>query len=1178
MALLRQGWFYGLVGLLALCVLIWLLGPYLALGGWAPFETVAARVISSAVLLIVGAVVLAVVVVRKRRANAGLMNGIAAEAGGDNHGIGREEVSRMREQFEEAVRTLKEASGRRGGISLYELPWYVIIGPPGAGKTTVLSNSGLRFPLASRFGNKAVRGVGGTRNCDWWFTDEAIFLDTAGRFTTQDSNEALDREGWLGFLDLLKRYRRRRPINGVLVAISMLDILTLDVDQRHEHVGAIRKRIAELRGHLGIRFPVYIILTKCDLIPGFVDFFEDLGAEERAQVWGFTLDVEESKQLGDLDARLRTEFATLVERLRSRVVRRMHEERDLERRGRVFTFPDQVADVLDTMRGFVFDTFAPSAYEESAFVRGIYLTSGTQEGAPIDRLLGGLARSFGLELAMTAGANGQGRSYFITRLLRDVMFLESGLTGVDRRFESHLLWIQRAAYLGSAMVTVLAVTLWAVSYSLNRGHLERLSALHQAYAEAVTGTNAESPELGATLPRVRALVELRDAAVAQDEDVPLMMRFGLYQGDYLAVASGDAHAREMNTQLLSRLKHVLETELADPTRDVYHIYELLRVYLMLGEPKHFELADVVATTRLLGALDQTMTPADLDFLAANLVNGLQGEPRPQALLPAVIDRARRRLRTESLEVFVLNRIKRDYERRGATPQRVTEILGLAGQALVTRRSGQPLDTPIPGLYSTKGFYETFTVQSVKAISTLADEKWVLGIESGSFADNEISGLLGRLQALYEGEYIKFWDTLINDIDLVRLRGLSDASDKLLILSGQDSPIRTLLTALSRNTRLSDFKPSAVSAALADTPLGRQAAKVDTAANRLGAALDFAASSGVVGNAPGKRIEDHFAPLTSLVRDAAGGPGRLDGLLAMLGQLQGQLASTGGGLGMQSATTVVAQGDPARGLELQAQSLPEPIKRWVLQIANDVRGGVAAGAAREVKAQIDSGVTQNCKQLIRGRYPFTRDSNVDVKLADFARLFAPGGVLDRFFNTRIASMVDTSVRPWRWRSADGLKLGLSNDALRQFEHAATIRDSFFMAGGQIPKIYFDVKTLRLSRDAAQVMIVIDGQQIVYRHGPQMAQRIEWPGQSGPSEVRVVVTRIDGTQQSETVAGPWALFRMFEHLGQPGGSPDSLLLNLTLGQSRASLEFVSGSVMNSLGGNAMLSGFQCPGGAQ
>src|SRR5688500_20112609 len=108
----------------------------------------------------------------------------------------------LRERFEEAVATLKEK--RRGGHSLYELPWYVIIGASGSGKTTALVNSGLHFPLEQRVGKGALRGVGGTRDCDWWFTDEAILLDTAGSCRTQDSDAAADSAGWREFLSQLR--------------------------------------------------------------------------------------------------------------------------------------------------------------------------------------------------------------------------------------------------------------------------------------------------------------------------------------------------------------------------------------------------------------------------------------------------------------------------------------------------------------------------------------------------------------------------------------------------------------------------------------------------------------------------------------------------------------------------------------------------------------------------------------------------------------------------------------------------------------------------------------------------------------------------------------------------------------------------------------------------------------
>ena len=157
------------------------------------------------------------------------------------------EAVQLRERFEEAVAALKS---KRGGHSLYELPWYVIIGAPGSGKTTALVNSGLNFPLEQRSGKGALRGVGGTRNCDWWFTDEAVFLDTAGRYTTQDSDAAADSAGWTEFLALLRKYRKRRPVNGVILTISAQDLMVQGHGGREAHVAAARRRLNELNKEL----------------------------------------------------------------------------------------------------------------------------------------------------------------------------------------------------------------------------------------------------------------------------------------------------------------------------------------------------------------------------------------------------------------------------------------------------------------------------------------------------------------------------------------------------------------------------------------------------------------------------------------------------------------------------------------------------------------------------------------------------------------------------------------------------------------------------------------------------------------------------------------------------------------------------------------------------------------
>ena len=339
------------------------------------------------------------------------------------------DAAQLRRRFEEAVDALKR-SRRKGLASLYELPWYIIIGPPGSGKTTALVNSGLNFPLAQKFGKEALRGVGGTRNCDWWFTDEAILLDTAGRYTTQDSDARADAAGWAAFLQLLRKYRRRQPINGVIVAMSAADLLTL---RRARDASATPSRFASAsrssRRNVRIDVPVYFLLTKCDLIAGFTRVLRELGQEARAQVWGTTFPIEltESGARGrSVRPRVRPAASSGCN---SACCSGMEGERDPQRRTAILDLSAAggVAQAV-ARRAARSASSAPRISTARVLLRGVYFTSGTQEGTPIDRMLGAVARTFGFAAAVAAPPAGQGKAYFIERLLR-----RSDLPGIGPR-------------------------------------------------------------------------------------------------------------------------------------------------------------------------------------------------------------------------------------------------------------------------------------------------------------------------------------------------------------------------------------------------------------------------------------------------------------------------------------------------------------------------------------------------------------------------------------------------------------------------------------------------------------------------------------------------------------------------------------------------------------------------
>jgi type VI secretion system protein ImpL len=474
----------------------------------------------------------------------------------------------------------------------------MFIGAPGSGKTTALTQSGLKFPLADALGKGAVGGVGGTRNCDWWFTDDAVLLDTAGRYTTQDSNAGADKAAWTGFLQLLKKYRRRRPINGVIVAVPVSDLLQDTETGRQAQAQAIRERLKELHDQLGVRFPVYVLVTKCDLLGGFVEFFDTLGREERAQVWGTTFPLQEGMDGDAALAAFPAEFQQLEQRLQERVLARMQQERDPQKRALIYSFPQQFAGVQDVLKRFLDDVFASNRYERQALLRGVYFSSGTQEGSPLDRVMSAMAASFGLERQALAPNAASGRSYFITNLLQQVIFPEAELAGVNHALEKRRRALQWGAVAAIAIGFVLLGAGMITSYVRNRAYVADMEAKSSDIAKRV----AALPAQGSTLQVLPVLDDLRQLPGGYDDrekSAPFLMRFGLYQGDKLGEAARIAYRKVLQDTLLPRLQQRMEDQLRrNAANSPEYLYEVLRVYLMLGDASHFDAESVAAWAAL----------------------------------------------------------------------------------------------------------------------------------------------------------------------------------------------------------------------------------------------------------------------------------------------------------------------------------------------------------------------------------------------------------------------------------------------------------------------------------------------------------------------------------------------------------------------------------------------------
>jgi type VI secretion system protein ImpL len=615
----------------------WFAGDALTIGGWRPLDAPAARL---AFIALVAMAWLARELWRRRkaaRASELLLDGLAqGVADADSAERAAHELALLRQRFDDALRILRKARFRGPGgerRTVAELPWYMFIGAPGAGKTTALLNAGLRFPLGNPRGGDALQGVGGTRNCDWWFTDEAVLLDTAGRYTTQDSDREADAAAWLGFLDLLKKFRARQPLNGALVTLSMSDLAHWNDEEMQRYAGHVRERIAELREHLGIRVPVYVLVTKTDLLAGFNDFFSAFDAGERAQVWGVTFDATEAAAGPGAVRRFDEEFARLERRLYAMLPARLQEERDLQRRAAIYRFPQQFRVSGPLVSKFLDAAFGGTEPGEPALVRGVYFTSGTQEGSPIDRVMGTLARRFNLERKVQPPAPGSGKSYFLRRLLREVILAETALAGVDPRLERRRRLALVAGLAGIAVATLALAGVWTASYLASRDRVVAAGATAEALkaelAAQVSLRIGDEARMLALLDRLRGLPASVDAGSS-------LLRVGFGQGDKLTAQAARAYRDALRELLLSHAVYSLERALkASPAR------EPLDAYLSLYEPRVPDERLLAATLAQLWNLPQAARGA----LAGHLHTALEDRPLtlPHSQDDELIEAARRKL-------------------------------------------------------------------------------------------------------------------------------------------------------------------------------------------------------------------------------------------------------------------------------------------------------------------------------------------------------------------------------------------------------------------------------------------------------------------------------------------------------------------------------------------------------
>lgn len=981
----------------------------------------------------------------------------------------RQEVDILRKRLLEACDTIRcsKLGQLTGSAALYEMPWYIVIGNPAAGKSTAVLNSGLNFPFSDK-GGQVIQGIGGTRNCDWFFTTEGILLDTAGRYAVQEE----DRTEWFGFLSLLKKYRPKAPINGIVIVASIAELAGNRPDFTITLARQLRQRVQELTERLELFAPVYVMFTKVDLIAGFVDFFEDSDAAERSRVWGATLPY-------DLDGKSNAvtlfdhHFDILAEGIKELGSTRMSLNRGDAISPGVLTFPLEFVGVKQHLRTFIATLFEDNPFQFKPIFRGFYFTSAIQEGvathATGERIVQQYGLSPGRRLSASISSN---TGFFLRNLFSSVIFADRNLV---RQYASrNKIKMRYATFYGAVLALGLALGGWSWSFVSNQQYVANI----QADLEKAVKIQQNQLDLASRLEAL-AIIQDRLLQLAQFRNSrPLSLALGLYQGDRIehtlraeyfkglqqvmlepVAASLESFLSEVNAnagklEASARTTHKNGAVMANTApgdkpaikngvslyRDALptnaeDAYGALKTYLMLANRERIDS----------GHLNDQLTRFWRNWLESNRGNTSREQiiRNAQKLITfylsqagqpdfplienkiALVDQSRETLSVVVQGTPARERVYSEIKMRASTRFPIITVASIVG---VQNKEILAGSHSVSGAF-TRDAWEQYVENAIKDASTteLQSVDWVLktSVKDDLSLEGSPEQIQKELVRMYKADYVNEWKKFMQGILIADFISFDNAVQHMNVLGDPvSSPINTLLQTLHRETSWDN--PSLVNQGLQGARRGmvawfrevilRQAPsqiRGSLAPSTNTSAGKEIVQAGIVGK--------EFAAIANLViaRGEARDLSLMKGYLEQLSRVRSRFnqIKNSGDFGPASRQLMQATMD-GNGSELSdalkyidenmLTGMPATeratIRPLLVRPLMQAFGVIIAPVERELNRTWSAQVYQPFNQSLGTKYPFAANSRVEATPGEIAQFFGPDGAISKYLQTAMGPLV------------------------------------------------------------------------------------------------------------------------------------------------------------------------------
>ncbi|MEP7341344.1 MAG: type VI secretion system membrane subunit TssM [Acidobacteriota bacterium] len=967
--------------------------------------------------------------------------------------------------------------GGAQGDAVYNFPWFVVAGPPGSGKTSLLLSSGFSFNALEsqrRADQNLLRPTGGA---DWRVSDEAVWVDTAGRYQT-DSD---DRDEWLGLIAALKKYRRQRPLDGMLIVVSLARLLVTPPDELEHQAQLLRARLGDMMRGAGYRFPVYLVFTNADAVNGFSDYFKSLGEGERAQVWGATIPLAQADKAHAL---FDTEFDYLLDALLARRLTLLGGADEAHGRIGVFDFPLYLYQARRPLGDFTMALFKPSPFSELPLLRGIYFTSSPAPPPPASEGQAGDVRV-------------TDKGFFTEDLFRQVVLRDKDIAAsfVSTQAKPNLL---RKYGLATAAVAI-ASALWllgmVVATYKNFGLIEEGKSAASEVAGNYKGqANAE----GASADELAALDRLQKSLANLDElddswFSAMPYRFGLYTGGKIKPRLREIYFDFVSQRFLRPALIALAQDLgnrnpganaADPKAvevEQKEYYDKLKTYLSLETQKHIEPSSLIA--QLSPYWKTPNTAVHLDYFArqASLsADDDTGIPRPKADAK-LRDEARKKLETYSVNRRVYQQVIDEINSQGV-PLSLSEIV----KGEVGWIDNSKVYT-VPYAYTKQAYYKHILGDAIASIREKLKEDWVMGKAIGG---TKIT--VNDLEGMYYAEYATEWQKFLKSLSVRKFDRPKRAVEVLNGFENENSPLKAIVKEVTRQTKLT-------SVAFTEGPLDWFKAKMSTAT--AGAKRVETSFNTLIAFADGTGIDDYKTKL-GLVRRKLDNKDASDwGQLTQLKTDQEFRAS------LNDVRSTIRSLDRIPGafefLDSPPQNIEENLQMAVAKATDTSWEGIVSRAHK-----------------LESSYPFAASSTAVVSPTD----------LTAFLNDLItfyeANLKDVLVGNAGQFSSNNVQK-CSEACVNYFNQIFKLRNALYTQGPQQPRFDYGVTVSPLA--GRTIEMNIEGKKFSVQKQPAVQQPF-WPVADNPGITGAIATETQGQaspqppQEISGYPGTWGIFKL------------------------------------------------------